>query len=231
MGGDMKPFPQAAIGAALCLAMMSPVKGQAGVIRGRIELPPVAAGSQVREPYAGRASALASPGVPPRGLPKDAVVYVESLPAGVDASIAPTADHPKLAQQDQAFAPRVIAVAAGSSVDFPNLDPIYHSVFSVSPTKRFDLGRYGRGHSKRVVFAKPGLVTVYCDIHSNMEGFVLVVPNHAFTRPDDEGRFALPELPPGRYTVVVWHPDAGTTRREITVPESGDADVAIRLAP
>ena len=227
----MKPFPQTAVGIALCLGMMAPAKGLAGVIRGHIELPPAAAASRVREPYAGRTSALASPSVPTRGLPKDAVVYVETLPADVDARIAPAADHPKLAQQNQAFAPRVIAVSVGSSVDFPNLDPIYHSVFSVSPTKRFDLGRYGRGHSKRVVFTKPGLVNVYCDIHSNMEGFVLVVPNHAFARPDDEGRFALPDLPPGRYTVVVWHPDAGTVRREVTVPEEGDADVALRLAP
>ena len=227
----MKPLPLAAFGVALCLASIPSGEGLAGVIRGHIELPAVASGSKVREAYAGRASSLANPSVPMRGLPKDAVVYVESLPAGVDALIPPAEDHPKLAQQNQAFAPRVIAVAAGSSVDFPNLDPIYHSVFSVSPTKRFDLGRYGRGHSKRVVFSKPGLVNVYCDIHSNMEGFVLVVPNRAFARPDDEGRFALPELPPGRYSVVVWHPDAGTVRREVTLPDSGDADVALRLAP
>lgn len=227
----MKTFPKAALGVVLCLAMSPPPKGLASVIRGRLELPPVAAASRVRDAYAGRASSLAKPSVPVRGLLKDAVVYVETLPEGVDALIPPGADRPKLAQQNQAFEPRVIAIAAGSSVEFPNLDPIYHSVFSVSPTKRFDLGRYGRGHSKRVVFTKPGLVNVYCDIHSNMEGFVLVVPNHAFARPDDEGRFALPELPPGRYTVVVWHPDAGTARREVTLTEGVDADVAMRLAP
>ena len=220
----------------LCLSMGLALSGAAplataGVIRGTLELPTVSSGPSVREAYAGRTSSLASPTVPPRGLAKDAVIYVENVPAAVDAKIPAAADHPKLAQQNQSFAPRVIAVPAGAGVDFPNLDPIYHSVFSVSPTKRFDLGRYGRGRSKRVFFTKPGLVNVYCDIHSNMEGFILVVPNHAYARPDDDGRFALPELPPGRYTVVAWHPDAGTTKREVTVPETGDVDLALRLTP
>lgn len=213
----------------LLLAAFPAGDAVAGVIRGQVEMPAVTASpSRVRDPYAGRAGSLSTARVPVPGLPQDAVVYVETLPAETNAKIPASDDRPKLAQQEQSFAPRVIAVPVGAVVDFPNRDPIYHSVFSVSPTKRFDLGRFGRGKSKSVTFTKTGLVNVYCDIHSNMEAFVLVVPNRAIARPDAEGRFALPVLPPGRYTVVVWHPDAGTTRREVTVPESGDVDVTLR---
>jgi plastocyanin len=206
--------------------------GAAGVIRGRIEVPAVpSAPARVRDPYAGRASSLAEPRVPARGLPQDAVIYIESLPAEVNDRLpAPTA-RPQLAQQGQSFMPRVIAVPAGGSVEFPNLDPIYHSVFSVSPTRRFDLGRYGRGRSKSVQFNKPGLVNVYCDIHSNMEGFILVTPNRALARPDASGSYALPDLPPGRYSLRAWHPDMTPIQREVSVPEEGGVDVDLRFAP
>jgi hypothetical protein len=169
--------------------------------------------------------------VHPRGIPQDAVVYLESLPAGADSLLPPPPARPALAQKDQSFVPRVIAVPAGTVVDFPNMDPIYHSVFSVAPARRFDLGRYGKGKSKSVRFQKPGLVNVYCDIHSNMEGFVLVVPNRAFARPDAGGRYVLPDLPAGRYTLLAWHPDLAPTRHEVTVPEDGDVTVDVTFAP
>jgi plastocyanin len=160
------------------------------------------------------------------GLPSDAVVWLERVPASVESTLAlrpPSV--PQMAQKDQAFVPRVLAVAKGSSVDFPNLDPIFHNVFSVSPVKRFDLGKYPRGHSRRLTFAKPGLVQVYCDIHANMAGFILVLPNRAFTRPDASGAFTLPELPAGTYSIDVWHPDLPDMRRTVVVPESGDVAV------
>ena len=204
----------------------------AGVIRGQVQITAVpAAPTRVRDPYAGRASSLPEPRVPARGLPQDAVIYIESIPAAVNDRLPAPSTRPQLAQQGQSFMPRVIAVPAGGIVDFPNLDPIYHSVFSVSPTRRFDLGRYGRGRSKSVQFNKPGLVNVYCDIHSNMEGFILVTPNRALARPDASGAFALPDLPPGRYALRAWHPDMAPIEREVVVPESGDADVDLRFAP
>jgi plastocyanin len=217
--------------AALAHALGAPI-AEAGVIRGQVEMAALpAAPSRVRDPYAGRAASLPEPRVPARGLPQDAVIYIESIPAAVNDRLPAPSAHPQLAQQGQSFMPRVIAIAAGGSVDFPNLDPIYHSVFSVSPTKRFDLGRYGRGRSKSVQFNKPGLVNVYCDIHSNMEGFILVAPNRALARPDAAGAFALPDLPPGRYALRAWHPDMAPIEREVVVPESGDIDVDLRFAP
>src|SRR2546428_652282 len=90
------------------------------------------------------------------------------------------------------------------------------------PARRFDLGKYPRGSSRRVDFRKPGLVNVYCEIHSNMEAFVLVLPNHAFTRPSATGEYALPDLPAGSYQLHVWHPDLGTQTTTIEVPPTGD---------
>src|SRR5262249_17366538 len=160
------------------------------------------------------------------GVPSDAVVSIERIPAAIESTL--TRDPgavPQMAQKDQAFVPRVLAVAAGAAVDFPNLDPIFHNVFSVSPVKRFDLGKYPRGHSRRLVFGKVGLAQVYCDIHANMAGFILVLPNHAFARPDNSGAFALPELPAGTYALTVWHPDLPELHRSVEVPESGEVRV------
>jgi hypothetical protein len=223
---------RAALIVLLLLGPAAPPPGaRAGVIRGQVAVPAVPPPQRALQPYAGGAAALPQPRIPARGAPQDAVIYIESLPAEVDSLLPQPAGRPRLAQQDQSFQPRVIAVPAGGVVEFPNMDPIYHNVFSVSPAKRFDLGRYGRGKSKSVTFQKPGLVNVYCDIHSNMEGFILVVPNRALARPDAAGRYALPDLPPGRYTLLAWHPDLATVRREVVVPESGDVVLDLSLAP
>ena len=214
----------------LCGVAASPGSTFAGVIRGQLQLPAVPGVSQrVGDPYAGRASSLPQPRVPARGLPQDAVVYIESLPASVDASLPELSVHPRLEQREQSFQPRVIAVPVGAYVDFPNMDPIYHSVFSVSPAKRFDLGRYGKGKSKAVRFTKPGLINVYCDLHSNMEAFVLVTPNRAVVQADAAGRYALPDLPAGSYTLLVWHPDLAPLKREVSVPRDGDVTLDLSL--
>jgi len=198
----------------------------AGTIRGQVRVPPSGNGGLgAPNPYPGRASSMSSHVVTVRGSVLDAVVYVESIAPSIDSTISGAGDAPAMEQKDQAFGPRVLAVPVGATVAFPNRDPIFHSVFSVSPVKRFDLGKYGRGKSKSVKFTKAGVVNVYCDIHSDMAGFILVVPNHAFVQPDADGRFALPSLPPGTYTVVAWHPDLKPVRRTVEIPETGDAVV------
>jgi plastocyanin len=220
---------------ALLLAVLSPsasAPAMAGVIRGHVEVPPMSPSApRVRDPYVGQASAMPEPRVPSRGEPQDAIVYVEVLPAATNAGIPVPTAVPKLAQQQQSFVPRVVVVSVGGSVEFPNFDPVYHSVFSVSPAKRFDLGRFGKGKSRSVRFLKPGLVNVYCDIHSNMEGFVLVVPNRAVAQADESGSYALPDLPPGRYMLHAWHPDFSPIRHAVEVPENGDLEVDLRFTP
>lgn len=171
--------------------------------------------------YTGQAGSIAGARPTVRGLASDAVIYFDRIPAGADSALVAAAGHPQLVQRNQSFDPRVLAVAVGASVDFPNADPIYHNVFSVSPVKRFDLGRYPRGHSKRVTFDRPGLVNVYCEIHSNMAAYVLVLPHHAFTQPNADGTFTMPDVPPGHYRLRVWHPDLPPLEREVDLPAGG----------
>jgi plastocyanin len=163
-----------------------------------------------REPLSG---ARGIDGPTPAGRPPD--------------SLFATSRTGQLAQKDQSFSPRVVPVAVGGQIEFPNRDPIYHNVFSVSPAKRFDLGKYGRGKSKSVRFDKPGVVKVYCDIHSNMEGFIVVVPNAWFTRVADDGSFELPPLPSGTYRVQAWHPDLGTKSVSVTVGEDETRSIEV----
>ena len=206
-------------------ALLLPSAARAGVIRGTLQVPTAVAAPELH-PYPGRAGSMPSMAMA-NGAVTDAVLYVEKVPASMNLP-PPDASHPELGQRDQAFVPRVLAIQAGTTVDFPNHDPIFHNVFSVSPTKRFDLGKYPRGHSRSVRFAKPGLVNVYCDIHSDMAAYILVLPHHVFARPGASGRFALPALPAGAYTLRVWHPDFGEIRREVQVPAEGDVVLDLR---
>lgn len=211
--------------AALCIAWwLAASPAAAGVVRGTVHVPPPAPMAVMPSAYPGHASSLANVGPMMHGMVTDAVLWIEKVPSAADT--AADDPHPKLAQKDQCFQPRVLPIAVGTTVDFPNLDPIFHNVFSASPIKRFDLGKYPRGHSKSVTFDRVGLVNVYCDIHSHMEAFVLVLPTHAFTQPGADGSFALPRLPSGRYTLHVWHPDFHEIRREVEV---GSGDLALDL--
>ena len=215
--------------AGLCLGAPT----RAGVLRGVLRVPgSTAASPQAMNAYPGHASAMPGMHAVAHGRVTDAVVYVEQIPAPVESTLVAAravspGPRPQLAQKNEAFVPRVVAVAVGSSVDFPNLDPIYHNVFSLSATRRFDLGKYPRGHSKAVVFDRTGLVNVYCDIHSEMEAFVLVLPHHAFAQPAADGTFELPALPPGRYRLHAWHPDLPEIVRAVEIPEQGDASVEL----
>ena len=212
----------------LCCLVLSGTPAVAGVIRGAVRVPTGLHEEPSFQPYAGRASSMPGHARASRGAVTDAVLSIQSLPAGVDSMLPLPAERASLAQRDESFVPRVVAIAAGSSVDFPNFDPIYHIVFSVSPARRFDLGKYPRGQSRTVRFTRTGLVNVFCDIHADMAAFIIVLPNRAFTRPDANGNYRLPELPAGRYLLRWWHPDFPVGQREVVVPESGavTADVS-----
>lgn len=215
---------------ALAGLALAPAAG-AGIIRGTIRTPSAGGTAAVSaNAYPGRASSLPGARGASHGQAADAVVYVDHVPASAESALARATEPgiepvPQLSQQNQAFVPRVLAVAVGAAVDFPNRDPIFHNVFSFSPAKRFDLGKYPRGGSKKVVFNKPGLVNVYCDIHSDMAAFVLVLPHHGFARPRASGEYRLPPLPAGRYQLNVWHPDLGERSEAVVVPESGEIAV------
>ena len=133
-------------------------------------------------------------------------------------------------QVDRRFSPDLLVVPMGTTVSFPNMDPIFHNLFSLSKAKTFDLGSYDKGQSRNVTFSKPGLVYVYCHLHPNMEATIMVTPNRWYARVDPSGQFRIPDVPPGRYTVVAWHKAAGFFRKSIVI-EPGHNSVADFFIP
>ena len=172
--------------------------------------------------------ALGSPEA--RDLPDRAttVVYLQVAPQ--EAFELPPARNARMDQRNETFVPYVLAITAGSTVSFPNNDDIYHNVFSLSSTKKFDLGRYAAGHSKSVRFEKPGVVRVFCEIHSHMTAFILVFAHRFFDTTDEAGRYRIEGVPPGTYELAAWTDGEVRASRTITVPEGGgtvEADFAI----
>ena len=138
-------------------------------------------------------------------------------------ALGPPAGRARMTQRNETFVPHVLAVRVGTTVDFPNEDHTYHNVFSLSKTQRFDLGRYAAGQSRPVRFDRPGIVRVFCDIHSHMSAFIIVFSHRFFNTTNTEGRYEIPGIPPGRYTVVAWNDGAVRDSRPVTVPEQGGA--------
>ncbi len=213
----------------LALLLLTAAPASAAHVHGTVRVPVAGRAVPSVQPYAGRASSLPAPATAARGSVRDAVISIARLPAGTDSLIAPPAERARLVQKDQSFQPRVVPVARGASVDFPNMDPIFHNVFSVSPARRFDLGKYPRPQSRSVRFDTPGVVHVFCDLHADMAAYVVVLPNRAFTQPDERGRYRLPDLPPGRYTVRWWHPDFAAGEREVTLAAGQDAELDVEF--
>ena len=149
-----------------------------------------------------------------------AVVWFE--PAGGAHGAPRTVD---IVTEGKRFLPRVITVAPGSVVRFPNRDPLKHNVFSVSTGNRFDLGLYGEGEGRSQRFDRPGLVRVYCNVHHAMVAYVLVLDTPYVVSPDASGAFALEDVPAGRGRLSIWHERAGTWNAEVD-PASGEPVVA-----
>jgi plastocyanin len=121
----------------------------------------------------------------------------------------------EVAQKNLTFVPALLPIEVGTKVEFPNLDDQYHNIFSYSPVKRFDLGRYRPEERPipSVTFDQPGLVTLRCDIHEHMRGLILVLNTPYFVMTDTAGRFRLDKLPAGHYTLKAWV-DSRTTREK-----------------
>ena len=133
--------------------------------------------------------------------------------------------HAEIRQRNENFVPRVVAVTVGSEVDFPNDDPIYHNVFSLSRVKTFDLGRYPKGKSRGERFDKPGVVKVFCQIHSHMSATVMVFDHPWFAIPDEQGMFDLSGVPPGMHQVTAWHERLGDTTLQVRVEPGRPATI------
>jgi plastocyanin len=125
------------------------------------------------------------------------------------------------------FEPRILPVVVGMKVRFRNEDQIYHSPFSVSPARSFDLEPQGPGESHSVTFDKVGVVNVYCELHSTENCFIIVVPDERFTRPNSRGEFSFTLLAAGDYTVTAWHPIHGETARRVNLSERGESNLKL----
>ena len=155
------------------------------------------------------------------------VVYLDPAPrAAFDLRDEPRA---RMNQRNETFVPHVLAIVAGTTVDFPNSDPTYHNVFSLSRTRTFDLGRYAAGRSKAVRFDKPGIVRVFCDIHSHMSAYILVFSHRYFAVTDDDGRYRIDNVPAGTYTVMAWNEAMTLQSKRVTVPDAGEVDLNFLL--
>ncbi len=124
---------------------------------------------------------------------------------------------PSIRQINETFLPHVLPIKTGTSVEFPNGDPFFHNVFSLSSTKSFDLGRYPQGQIRWVRFDKPGIVKVFCHIHSHMSAVILVFDHPYFTVPNNKGEFVLGPIPQGSYTLVGWHERLKPVRQHVSV--------------
>lgn len=134
-----------------------------------------------------------------------------------------------ITQRDEAFIPRVVAVTRGSTIDFPNSDPFFHNVFSLSRGATFDLGRYPRGETKSRRFTNTGLVKVYCHIHSHMTASIMVFDHPFFRIPATDGTFSLDDVPAGNYQISAWHERIGESLSSIRVEAGRTARVEFAL--
>ena len=163
----------------------------------------------------------------------DFVVYVDAPLASVTpAGTTPVAI---TTQKNAVFEPHVLAIAAGTTVKWPNEDDIYHNVFSMSDAKEFNLGLYHQEKTPLVTFDKPGRVDVFCAIHSQMYCIILVVPNPCFTKVNVNRTFAIKDVPAGTYKVRAWHERLPSQTKEVVVPAEGvvqvDFDLGLKELP
>jgi plastocyanin len=200
----------AAAAGLLAVSSVAPHGQEAAGIRGRVQIGiPIA----IRRPTTAYPTrSVPAPRLATESERRNVVIYLRNAQP---RSVAPM--RMAIRQRDESFTPRVVAVTVGSEVEFPNDDPIYHNVFSLSRVKNFNLGRYPRGETRRVRFDRPGVVKVFCEIHSHMSATVMVFDHPWFTVPNDAGAFELTGLPSGERQVTAWHERLGDTTVSVRV--------------
>jgi plastocyanin len=196
------------VAAALSL-LAAPIAGAAPVQRGSI----------AGEVVVVRAALRTAPPI------DQVVVYLEDAPALEEMAKGPF----EMAQADKSFVPPLLIVPVGATVAFPNRDGYYHNVFSPTPEAKFDLGLYRGGVAKTVTLEKPGVVSVYCNIHSQMNANVLVVPNPYYARVGGNGRFEIQRAPRGTWHAVVWSPFGSPVRETVQVEAGKETQLRLTI--
>jgi plastocyanin len=207
------------VAAGLSGASQTPAR-LGGAIRGRVSLPNIPQAltrPNVAEPSASH----------PAVNRRRGVVYLESAPRQAFGELPP--GRARMDQRAEQFSPRVLAITAGTTVDFPNNDRTFHNVFSLSRVRTFDLGRFAPGRTGFVRFDRPGIVPVFCDIHSHMRAYILVFSHPFFAVSDDDGQYTIDGVPGGTYSLVAWSELGSALPRRVTVPDGGSVEADFQI--
>jgi plastocyanin len=135
----------------------------------------------------------------------------------------------RMQQRNRHFEPELLIVPVGATVEFPNSDPIFHNIFSLSRVQAFDLGYYPEGQSRTVTFPRSGIVQVYCHVHPGMYGVIIVTSSPWTSKPAKDGSFAWRDVPPGRYRLMIWNRSTGLAHKKVIVPSQGTAEVSVAI--
>jgi plastocyanin len=197
-------------------------QGSTGRIEGQVRLamPPAHA-----VPSGVYPSRRVSPPAPKASEIANVVVFLKDVARHNDLPVT----NRTIMQKDEAFVPRVVAITRGSTVEFPNSDPFFHNVFSLSRGASFDLGRYPKGATKSRRFTSAGLVKVYCHIHSHMTASILVFDHPYFRMPSADGNFVIDDVPVGTHQISAWHERIGDSVTTIRVEGGRTARIEFEL--
>jgi plastocyanin len=219
-------MPRLVLSVVFLLTLSAVQPPDTGSVTGRVTLTKRMKGAALPSAvYPGRTVNAASPPAIPEI--RNVVVYVK------DAAFRGTlpSTNAEMRQERETFVPHVLAITRSSRVEFPNDDPFYHNVFSLSSAASFNLGRYANGKSASYEFNKSGIVKVYCNIHSHMSATILVFDHPYFAVPRLDGGYELPDLPAGDYTIVGWHERVGerTTRVHVERGKAVSVDLSLPM--
>jgi plastocyanin len=154
---------------------------------------------------------------------KGAIVYVVGFEEAAPAE-------PQILQQiSKKFIPAFLPITKGQFVEIINKDQVRHNVFSISATRKFDLGLTGPHETHKIIFNTPGVVDVYCNIHPEMVSTILVLPNRAYARADHEGHYQINNIPTGKFTVYAWHPLAQSEHQQVSIKEGATTKIEWKL--
>jgi plastocyanin len=211
---------------ALALAAAAPVSAatQAGTgsIRGRVVVPDEP--PPAPRPVVSGLGGSRHPAIDRRRV----VVYLEVAPRRAFDDLGPGTA--RMDQRGEQFVPRVLAITVGTSVAFPNNDTTFHNVFSLSRARTFDLGRYRPGRTGSVRFDRPGIVPVFCDIHTHMSAYILVFSHPFFAVSDVNGRYAIEGIPPGTYSLRVWSELGEAAPQAVTVQANDSVEAHFQVS-